>query len=107
MILVAVPVSRCQSCGAAYRDYVDAVCPVCYGRGDMTDAAEFMGKKGPHGEYTGRTRMPGETQRPNNREQQVAAVNILMAEGMLKTAACIKVGITPRAYGYWCDRSQV
>ena len=104
MMLVAVPISRCQSCGAAYRDYLgDTICPICYGTGELTDAGEFLGSQG---RRSGHIRMLGETQRPSNREQQVAAVNMLMAEGMLKTAACYKVGITPRVYGHWHDRSQ-
>jgi len=103
MTLVAVPVSRCGPCGALYRDYGDTICPVCYGAGVLVDAGDFLGSPGRH---SGHIRMPGETQRPSNREQQVVAVNMLMAGGMLKTAACYKVGITPRVYGHWRDRSQ-
>lgn len=98
MTLSAAPIICCSLCGAHYRG--ENGCPICHGEAPLVDAAEFLGQNGPRAGYTGRSRMPGETNR-TNRSPQVAAVDTLMAAGIKKTLACAQVGISPRTYTNW------
>ena len=96
MNLAAVPILRCLHCGATYRSYGSSTCPVCYGEKPLVDVSEFT-------ETHNRARLPGETR---HHDQQIAAVDMLIAAGVARTTACREVGIDPRVYGYWRDRSQ-
>ncbi len=94
--LAAAPVLQC-GCGHQYRG---ATCPCCAGTGVVDGDVQRMdsGKGGPTHAYYAGEKAPRTQQ---GHRPQIEAVLALMADGVGKTAACERAGITPKTFDYW------